>query len=152
MPFGNMPSYLLLFRDDMRLSTWILCGAAIQSLLFIALPHYLALLPAMLTLGVRVVLSILRNEGFLPYDGAKGVVPGRSTAQIPNSDGTFAATASAKDVCVFIISARSNHPKGRFAPGMNEMGGYLGEMWQEAIRNREKWGCQYSFHCLTAKF
>ena len=142
MPFGKMPNYLLAFRDDMRLSTWILCGAAIQSLLFIALPQYLALLPAMLTLGVRMVLGILTNEGFLPYDGAKGVVPGRSAAQIPNSDGTFAAMASAKEVCVFIISARSNHPKGRFAPGFNELSTYFGEMWQEAIRNRDKWGCQ----------
>lgn len=129
------------FRDDMRLSTWILCGAAIQCLLFIALPQYLALLPALLTLGVRIVLGILTNEGFLPYDGAKGVVAGRSTAQIPNLDGTFAVAASAKEVCVFIILARPSHPKGRFAPGFKELGDYFGEMWQEAIRNRDKWGC-----------
>lgn len=89
-----------------------------------------------------MMLSTLRNEGFLPYDGANGVVTGRSTAQIPNPDGTFAAAASAKDVCVFIISTRSNHPKGRFAPGIKEMSAYFREMWQEAIRNREKWGCQ----------
>lgn len=97
------------------------------------------------------MVGILTNEGFLPYDGAKGVVPGRSTAQIPNSDGTFAATASAREICVFIISARSNHPKGSFAPGFKELGAYFGEMWQEAIRNRDKWGCQYTFYCVMAK-
>ncbi len=141
MPMPNIPNYLLYFRDDMRLSTWILWGAVIQSMLVIALPLYVALLPAALMLGSRIVLSALTNEGFLPYNGTKTVVPGRSTAQIPNPDGTFPATASAKDVCIFIIATRSNHPKGRFAPGLDEITNYFRNMWQDVSRNREKWGC-----------
>lgn len=141
MPMPNIPNYLLYFRDDMRLSTWILWGAVIQSMLVITLPHYVALLPAVLMLGSRIVLSALTIEGFLPYNGTKTVVPGRSTAQIPNPDGTFPAIASAKDVCIFIIATRSNHPKGRFAPGLDEITNYFRNMWQDVSRNREKWGC-----------
>ncbi len=137
----NIPNYLLYFRDDMRLSTWILWGAVIQSMLVVALPIYVALLPATLMLGSRIVLSTLRNEGFLPYNSTKKVVPGRSTAQIPNPDGTFPVTASAKEVCIFIIATRSNHPKGRFAPGLDEITNYFRTMWQDVSRNREKWGC-----------
>ena len=52
----------------------------IQSMLVIALPHYVALLPAVLILGSRIMLSALTIEGFLPYNDIKIVVPGRSTA------------------------------------------------------------------------
>ena len=129
----------------MRLSTWILWGAVIQSLLVMILPRYVALLPASLALATRIVLSTLRNEGFLPYNDAKEVVPGRSTAQIPNSDGTFPVTPSAKDICVFIIATRSNHPKGRFAPGIKEITEYFRKMWQDVSHDRDKWGCQSSY-------
>lgn len=103
MPKPNVPNYLLYFRDDLRLSTWILWGAVIQSLLVITLPHLVALLPAALILGTRIVLSTLRNEGFLPSSEAKGVVPGRHTAQVPNPDGSFPTTPSAKEICIFIM-------------------------------------------------
>ncbi|KAL8702648.1 MAG: hypothetical protein Q9201_004173 [Fulgogasparrea decipioides] len=97
MPIPNIPNYLLYFRDDLRLSTWILLGAVIQSLLVITLPHHVALLPAALILGTRIILSTLRNEGFLPSSEAEAVVPGRYTAQVPNPDGSI-TTASANKI------------------------------------------------------
>ena len=141
----NIPNYLLYFRDDMRLSTWILWGAVIQSLLAVILPAYVAVLPATLILGTRIVLSALRNEGFLAHTETKAVVPGRYTAQIPNPDGTSPSTAGAKEICIFIIATRSNHPRGRFAPGIDEITAYFRTMWQDVSRNRDKWGCK----CLT---
>ena len=87
MPMPNIPNYLLYFRDDMRLSTLILWGAVIQSMLVIALPPYVALLPAALMLGSRIMLSALTIKGILPYNGTKTVVPGRSTAQVPTQTG-----------------------------------------------------------------
>ncbi|KAL8724487.1 MAG: hypothetical protein Q9166_007921 [cf. Caloplaca sp. 2 TL-2023] len=140
MPMPNIPNYLLYFRDDLRLSTWILWGAAIQSLLVIVLPQRIALLPAVLVLGTRIMLSTLRNEGLLQSSEGKGVVSGRNTAQIPNPDGSFPTTASANQICIFIIATRSNHPKGRFAPGLDEITNYFRDMWQDASRNRETWG------------
>ncbi|KAI4158534.1 MAG: hypothetical protein L6R39_000512 [Caloplaca ligustica] len=136
----NIPNYLLYFRDDLRLSTWILWGAVIQSVITIILPTRIALLPAVLLLGTRIVLSTLRNEGLLQSSEAEAVVPGRYTAQIPNPDGSFPPTASAKEICIFIIATRSNHPKGRFAPGISEITDYFRNMWQDASRNKEKWG------------
>lgn len=142
MPMPNIPNYLLYFRDDLRLSTWILWGAVIQSVITIILPTRIALLPAVLLLGTRIVLSTLRNEGLLQSSEAEAVVPGRYTAQIPNPDGSFPPTASAKEICIFIIATRSNHPKGRFAPGISEITDYFRNMWQDASRNKEKWGCK----------
>ena len=34
-----------------------------------------------------------------------------------------------------------NSPNGRFAPGFIEFGNLFRQMWQDAAKNREKWGC-----------
>ena len=146
----NIPNYLLYFRDDMRLSTWILWGACIQSLLILFLPRFLALLPAAAVLITRIITSTLRNEGFLPHSGFDKVALGRTTAQIPNADGSFSKIAGDKEIVLFIIATRSSHPKGRFAPGINEITNYFRDLWQELGRNREKWGCE-CFECGLLK-
>ena len=137
----NIPNYLLYFRDEMALSTWILWGACLQSLLVLILPFYVAVMPAILVLGTRLVYSTLQIQGLLPYSGSERVNYGRMTAQIPNEDGSFPAAPSDKDVVVFIIATRSSHPKGRFAPGLEEITDYFRKMWQDLSANREKWGC-----------
>ena len=142
MKTPNIPNYLLYFRDDMQLSTWILWGACLQSLLVLLLPRPVALLPAATVLTGRIILSSLRIWGWLPSSALKKVSLGRTTAQIPNDDGSFPATASAKEICIFIIITRSNHPKGRFAPGLDEITSYFRDMWVDLSRNREKWGCK----------
>ena len=138
----NIPNYLLYFRDDMKLSTWILWGACLQSLLALFLPRYVALLPAVTMLATRILTGMLRNQGLLPNPGFNNVKLGRLTAQIPNEDGSFSKTAAAKDIVVFIIATRSHHPKGRFAPGLDEITNYFRRCWQDAATNREKWGCE----------
>ena len=139
----NIPNYLLYFRDDMRLSTWILWGAFFQSLLGLFLPRHVAFLPTATVLVSRLAMAILRNEGFLPDNSEFNVRHGRLTAQIPNEDGSFPTAATAKDIVVFIIATRSNHPKGRFAPGLDEITNYFRACWQDAAANREKWGCRF---------
>ena len=131
------PNYLLFFRDDLRLSTWILWGACLQSTVVLFLPRFLALLPAAAILATRIVTNLLQNQGVLPNPYFKGVRLGRSTAQIPNDDGSFPDTASAKDICIFVIATRSHHPKGRFGPGLDEITTYFRAMWQDLHENRE---------------
>lgn len=139
----NIPNYLLYFRDDMRLATWILWGAFLQSLLGLFLPRYVAFLPTAIVLATRLATASLRNGGFLPNDSQDNVRHERLTAQIPNEDGSFPRAAAAKDIVVFIIATRSSHPKGRFAPGLDEITNYFRACWQDAAANREKWGCRF---------
>ena len=142
MPKPNIPNYLLYFRDDMRLSTWILWGACIQSLLVLYLPTTIAIFPTIIILLSRIIISALQGHGLLSHPGFNNVRWGRMTAQIPNEDGSFSTTACDKDIVVFIIATRSSHAQGRFAPGLNEITDYFRKMWQEVERSREKWGCQ----------
>lgn len=137
-----LPNYLLFFRDDLRLSTWILLGACLQSLLVLFLPRSIALFPAFSIVVCRVIISALRNEGLLSHTGFDKVRLGRTTAQIPNQDGSFSATPADKDIVVFIIATRSSHPKGRFGPGLSQTNNYFTKMWKDLAANREKWGCE----------
>ncbi len=42
-----------------------------------------------------------------------------------------------------LYSNTQNHsPLGRFAPGFIELGNFFGNLWREASKNREKWGCR----------
>jgi len=36
--------------------------------------------------------------------------------------------------------------RGRFAPGFMEINGIFGDMWRDAAKNREKWGCKLASH------
>lgn len=133
-----LPNYLLFFRDDLRLSTWILLGACLQSLLVLLFPRFVALLPAFTVLVTRIIIGALKNEGLLSHTGFDKVRLGRTTAQIPNQDGSFSATPADKDIVVFIIATRSSHPKGRFGPGLYQTNNYFTQMWKDLAANREK--------------
>ncbi|MCJ1388763.1 hypothetical protein MMC18_001612 [Xylographa bjoerkii] len=131
---------LTFFRDDFRMTTWLLLGAFIQTLLVLSLPRLLALLPATVILSSRFVIATLKNNGVLRNERADGVAYGRMTTQIPNEDGTSSTKPGGKEICVFVLAMRSSHPKGRFGPGVKEMGVMFQDMWQDAAANRGKWG------------
>ena len=138
----NIPNYLLYFRDEFALSSWILVGACLQSMLTYFVPLRLAVLPALLTLIGRLVHVTLQAQGLLHNPRAKDVIRGKHTAQIPNDDGTFPSKPGDKDIVIFILATRVSHPKGRFAPGVEDITNYFRNMWQDLGRNREKWGCE----------
>ncbi|KAH6669291.1 hypothetical protein B0J14DRAFT_657385 [Halenospora varia] len=128
------------FRDDLAISTWLLLGACLQTLLLAILPAFLATTPALLLLLSRVLVGISTCWGLLPDSSMKGVRLGRFSNQIPQLNGSLSPTPSDQEVVVLILGARSNHVNGRYAPGMAEVGETYSAMWKDAEENREKWG------------
>lgn len=99
---------LSFFRDDLRMSTWLLVGACLQCILVMSLPRFVALLPAALTLIARAFKGVLMIQGIIHSPTYDRVFPGSMTAQIPYEDGSFPQKASEKDIVVFILATRSN--------------------------------------------
>ena len=96
------------FRDNFRITTWILFGACLQSCLVLLLPRNVALLPAIALLAGHMVTSVLRSRGLLRNPHADRVVFGRATARTPNDDGTFSKGKADEEICVFVLAGRSN--------------------------------------------
>ena len=101
-------STLAFIRDQFRLSTWLLIGACLQTLLLLLLPARIASFPAAILLASRVIKTTLMSKGFIHDMSLDNVLLGRRTAQIPNEDGSFPERAADKEVVVFIVGARSN--------------------------------------------
>lgn len=110
MPFlpALNPTIVSLIRDDLRLSTWLLLGACIQSLLVLFLPTKVALLPAALILGARITKVALMTGGFVHDTTQDQVIQGRFTAQLPYGRSPSTEKSAREEIVVFIIGARSN--------------------------------------------
>ena len=104
------PTIVSLIRDDLRLTTWLLLGASLQSLLVYFLPTRIAFLPAVSLLSYRVITTALITGGLIHHTSQDPVLYGRFTAQIPetNSASSEKRSASDEEVVVFIVGARSN--------------------------------------------
>ena len=112
-----------------------------QALFCAIAPLRVALLPAALLLGTRLVTTLLQTSGTLPNPYMDGVIPGKATAQIPAGDGTGARTAlSEQPVVVALLGMQVNHPLGLFAPGVREMGAQLRAMQVEMEAQSDEYG------------
>ncbi len=98
----------------------------------------------MILLLLRFVKGALITQGYIHNTYTDRAFPHKSTAPIPNDDGSIPDKAADKGVVVFILGVNTNHPMGIFAPGFRNVGDYFQNMWEEAEADREKWGCEYS--------
>ncbi|KAL9624341.1 MAG: hypothetical protein Q9204_007882, partial [Flavoplaca sp. TL-2023a] len=118
---------LALIRNNLSLSTWLLLGAAIQSLIFAILPPRVAILPAICTLTLVLAKNLLITGGYLKNPYLAAVYKGKAT----DGDGR---------VAIFILGATSNHPLGILAPGFNDILSNLQSIWAEAETDTTKSG------------
>jgi hypothetical protein len=83
----------------------------------------LALLLTGLLLVYQLGVDILKDQGIIKTDYTKNVNWGKWTAQLPraNINGSVRSPGD-KQIAVFLLAARSNHPRGRFVPGWRELG------------------------------
>ena len=123
-------------RENFSLTTWLLLGALIQSLIVWVIPRFYAFLPVLLMLAIRSADSMAITFGFKRNHYLDEAILHRTSPQIPDSDGNFNPTASSEKVVVFLLGAKANHPLGLFSPHFGRVGDYLTEMIKD-LENSE---------------
>ncbi|KAL8767742.1 MAG: hypothetical protein Q9209_005828 [Squamulea sp. 1 TL-2023] len=117
---------LAIIRNNFSLSTWLLLGAFLQSLVFAIVPPRVAALPTIFILVLVGAKNLLISGGYLknPYLGE--TYKGKWTAPLREDE------KEGDKVAVFFLGASSNHPLGIFTPGFGEITPYLQSMWVDA--------------------
>jgi heme-degrading monooxygenase HmoA len=127
------------YRDDFRMSTWMLAGASLQAISFLLLGQH-ALMVTGILLVYQCGMGILQDKGIIKTDKSENVNWGKWTIQLPYSrSGTTAKESNPGDeqVVVFLLGSRSSHPRGRFTPGFKVMGAYITDMWLDLDKNQQ---------------
>jgi hypothetical protein len=146
LPISNLTSHLpQILRANFAVSTWLLMGASLQSLLFLILPTRYALTAATLILSLRFLSKCLIALGVLHNPAMDGVIPKKTTAQVRDKDGKYSANgASGEKIVVLLLGFKSNHPFGIFAPGFKEIGDYFYRMSVQLSEGAADNGCKFS--------
>jgi hypothetical protein len=147
--YGGSSLHSSIVRDQLTTGTWISLGAVVQGLAFMSLGR-LSLIPALLVvlLGALdrfAILAGLKHNHFLDK-----VIMQKFSAQFPNEEGHYGNQPSAKDVVVFIIGTRTNHPLGVLAPGTSTIFAYFKGMEQDLRAHADQFGFLGMRTCLDA--
>lgn len=129
-----------MLRGNFNISTWLLFGALIQSLVVVLIPRVYAVLPVVLVLLVRFADTMAITFGFKANPYLKDAILHRVTPQIPDADGQFSDEASNEKVTVLLLGAKCNHPLGMFAPNFKDLGDLLTGMVRQLERNSVEHG------------
>ncbi|KAK6207023.1 hypothetical protein QIS74_13511 [Colletotrichum tabaci] len=149
MPLYN-PSPLL-FKDSFKLTTLFVIGALFQCGLFVILPFKYAVVPASALALSSIVSTVLETRASKMNQYAEGVVPGRTTAQIPDAaTGTIPGIAASKSLIVFHLGVRFNHPLGLLSPGGREIGAYFQQMNDDLQKRATEYGLYHMSNWLGA--
>lgn len=116
--------------SNFSLSTLLLAGACLQSVLVLTIQNKYALLPAFAVLVLRSLDALLITFKLKQNPYLADVIAGRVTALVPNDQGEIIGP-SAEKVAILLLGAKSNHPLGIFAPDFKEMGAWLFRMNDE---------------------
>lgn len=122
------------------METWLLAGACLQAI-GILLVGRLALVLTGLLLVYQLSIGLFKDQGIIKTNHTKNVNWGKWSTRLPRtvSDASAGGAQPPGDsqMVVFLLCARSNHPRGRFAPGWAEIGKYFGDMWRDCAKNRQ---------------
>ncbi|KAK6434621.1 hypothetical protein LTR95_009198 [Oleoguttula sp. CCFEE 5521] len=140
-PAGGAP----FFRDAFTTTTWLAMGALAQAAL-ILIAGRVAMVPALAYIIFQSANTGLQIQGITKNPGMDGVILKKVSAQLPDSTGKFGSKAANRDLVVFHIGARCNHPLGLFGPGFKEMG----EMFSQMIKDLEQHKSEFGFFGATS--
>lgn len=119
----------------------MLFGALLQLLLCAALPMRWAVVPPCVMLIHSIALTVIQTLSDDKNTFMHGVVPGRTTAQVPSPvDGSFGSRPGAQPVVVFNLGVQYNHPLGMLAPEVKQMGEYFEAMRADLHERRHDLG------------
>lgn len=93
---------------NFAITTWLLVGAALQSILVLVLPTRVALLPAVFLLLLRLMSTALVQAGLVRNPYLAVTRRGRWTAPILEQDGRVPEKGAGKEVVVFVVGASAN--------------------------------------------
>jgi Domain of unknown function (DUF4188) len=131
---SELQSLRFLILNTVSLSSWLLIGGALQTLLAFFLPPHYILLPTLAILFGRLAYALLVTFHLLPNPYLKDALLYRVSAQVPDTDGHFSDIAASEKVVCFHLGAKWNHPLGAFAPNVKEIGDRLTAMNKELDR------------------
>jgi len=139
-PKAEAPAAVLnLLRDQLSLQTWLLIGAAIQSILFILpiRPTY-TIAPVFLALLYTLIDTLLVTFNFKSNSYLAGARLTKFSALIPNKDGSFSLKKDDADegrVVILLLGVKINHPLGLLQPQAQEIGAHFQAMVNELNEN-----------------
>ncbi len=137
-------------KDSFALPTLLVIGGLGQSLVSLILPARYALLPLIFLVLRAVVLTARDLASPAHYASKQGVIPGRTSAQLPNASydplrsekaSPFGSTPADKGIVVFNLGARFNHPLGLLGPGNKEFGDQFLACHKDLLRRAKQFGC-----------
>ncbi|KAF2143596.1 uncharacterized protein K452DRAFT_317075 [Aplosporella prunicola CBS 121167] len=138
--WGLLPMGLIaLVKSQLSLSSWLAVGACLQTLTY-ALLGRIALVPAFLLLFYRVVDTALITKGSRPNHLMDGVIKNKFAAHFPDAAGNYGDKPADREVVVFMIGARFNHPLGIFSPGGKELGEFTTKLHTDVEARAEEYG------------
>ena len=111
-----------LLRENFSLSTWILVGCVVQSLLSLVFPRSYVAFPAIVLLGWGIADVFLMHFGLKKNIWYKDVIDGKWSVAYPDPGETEVVHGKPGDNgpgAVMILGTRSNSALGMFADGMS---------------------------------
>ena len=100
--------YWNIMKDEAELSTWLLVGAGLQSLLVLFLPLYVAVVPTCSFLLYRITTTFLITQGLMNNPRLENVTAGKLWAVPPSLNGSPSVKSPQNNMVLFILGARSN--------------------------------------------
>jgi hypothetical protein len=125
--------YDILEKTDFSIPTFLAFGGVFQLLSLAYLPSHISALLPLLWLGWRLTKSAFDSRNVF-QTSFTDVKRGKHMTSLPDR---------ADGVVVFVLGARLNHPFGKLSPGTVMLDIPFKNMWREAEKNRNKWGCKY---------
>jgi hypothetical protein len=123
-------------RDQLSISTWLILGASLQSLLLLVIPATYVIAPIVSALLYIITRTALQSLKWVPYKSSPSPIMGRYSAMPPLS----LAHGEPQSMVVFVLGFDSHHPLGKLGPGMKEFGQLFQDIITEAEANRETSG------------
>lgn len=125
----------IILRDQFTHSTWILLGACFYALasgvLSFLLPKSGFYLSAIIftILACYVATAILQTYGILANPEMNNVIPGLTSAVVPDVDGIMPSVPAQEGIVVMFLGFKVNHPLKLLAPGAK----IIGDQFQDMI-------------------
>jgi hypothetical protein len=140
---GRLSVLQVILKDLLSHRQKALAICAIQLIICTLFPGRFAIVPIatlVTSFIVLEVINVLTPSPRPPPNYPATTVPGRTSALLPKTDGTFGCLPSSQPLVIFNIGAQFNHFLGRLCPGGKEIGEKFLEMNANLLARRDELG------------